>query len=184
MTTIAGVVHKGRCYLGGDSAVSFGSGVILQAEPKVFRRGNVLIGIVGRTRWEYMLRRFSPPRMRGDPTTWLTETLGDHVRRSGYEPAEDDEDGTNDEAIIGFNRRIWLLESSGDVYPLLQPFGSIGGGGELARGVLRFTANPNTQKALRLTPDSRVLAALEVAAACTNGTRPPFHVINDGSAKK
>lgn len=175
MTTIAGVVHQGRCYLGGDSAAEVEGSVYIQAEPKVFRRGPVLIGIVGSSPWEEMLRAFSPTRRAAAPTDreWLVDTLGAHVRRSGEWDKED-------EALVGFRGALWCLEYTGAIWAVSPPYCASGSGADPACAVLRFTAPAPVRSALSLTPKSRILSALDMAAVLTEGTRPPFHVIDDG----
>ena len=85
MTAIVGLVHKGRVWMGGDSAYSTDDEVWIQRDPKVFRRGDVLIGTCGTGRFESLMRYVVEiPRFRkgADPGQWVNVELAYEVRRA------------------------------------------------------------------------------------------------------
>ena len=57
MTTICGLCHRGKVWLGGDSAVSLGKGrVEICPDPKVWVRGGVVFGAAGDVRGLQLVR--------------------------------------------------------------------------------------------------------------------------------
>lgn len=174
MTTIAGLVHAGRVWLAGDSAVTAESGEQwLQREPKVFVRGPVAIGVTGSSAWQNMLQELSPRRPfgGGDALAWLRVEISQRVIEStGF-------DRDRDEALLGFGGRLWVLEASGAIWAVAGTATAIGSGAGPARGVLRFTSNRRVVRVLQLGPRERLRAALEAAEACDANTRRPFRMV-------
>lgn len=178
MTTIVGVVHSGRVHLGGDSCVSQGDSICLQGQPKVFAIGPVLFGIVGSGSWETALRSLTWARSPGDEK-WLRDEVPARVREAVEAQVPEGDERDDSEALLGFDGRLWMLESSGGLWPLAGTWAAAGSGQDPARAVLRYTARLSVRKALALTPRARLAAALEAAEALTNGTRRPFKYVSE-----
>lgn len=160
MTTIAGVVHRGRVYLAGDSAVTGECGdVYITSTPKVWRVNAALaIGICGASEWEIALAKF---RTRATDDAAIAE-LERHALACARE--EDDSD-----ALIAYGGKLWVLESCGAIWPLADRESATGSGGDVARGVLWATRGR--------APRARLRTALAAAAALTSETRPPWRFV-------
>ena len=63
MTCIVGLEHKGKVYIGGDSAGVAGYSLSVRADQKVFINGNFIFGFTSSFRMGQILRfGFNPPR--------------------------------------------------------------------------------------------------------------------------
>lgn len=184
MTTIVGLVHAGRIYMGGDSCVTEGDSIWLQGQPKVFALGPVLVGIFGSGSFESAMRSITwqrPP----DGEGWLRDELPARVRE--VVEAQVPEDGSDADtrprhesgAMIGYRGKLWYLEASGALCPYAGTWAAAGSGADPARAVLRYTASRTVRKALALTPRDRLAAALEAAEALTANTRRPFKYVSE-----
>lgn len=173
MTAIVALMHKGRVWMAGDSAFSTDEEVWIQRDPKVFRRGDVLIGVCGTGRFESVMRyAVEIPRARKgqDPGQWANVDLAYEIRRAhqndGYTaegPAFEVEDC---QALIGVAGELFVLESDLCAWRPLCGYAAIGSGEGPARTSLHETA--------KLQPRTRLKRALERASAETTGVRPPF----------
>lgn len=180
MTTIAAVIHAGRVHMGGDSAVTEDASVWLTGQPKCFRAGPVLIGVLGSSPWESALRTLEFQRQPGaDREAWLRDELPARVREAVETQVPEGEERTSSEALIGFDGRLWCLEYSGALWPIAGAWTALGAGADAARAVLRYTARRAVRAALKLAPRDRLQAALEAAEALTEGTRRPFRYVNE-----
>lgn len=173
MTAIVALVHKGRVWMGGDSAFSTESEVWLQRDPKVFRRGDVLIGVCGTGRFESVMRYVVEiPRLRkgADVGQWTNVELAYEIRRAhvndGYVHESKAFEVDECQALIGVAGELFVLESDLCAWRPLVGYAAIGSGEGPARTSLHETAH--------LQPKTRLKRALERAAAETTGVRPPF----------
>lgn len=173
MTAIVGLVHKGRVWMGGDSAFSTDEEVWIQRDPKVFRRGDVLIGTCGTARFESVMRyAVDIPRLRkgADVGQWANVDLAYEIRKAHINDGYTVESGAFEiedcQALIGAGGELFVLEPDLCAWRPLCGFHAIGSGEGPARTSLHETA--------KLQPRSRLKRALERAAAETTGVRPPF----------
>lgn len=171
MTTIAGVCDGKRVWLGGDSAVTDHGAVYIQATPKVFIRGRIIIGICGSAEWEALLHDLSPREVYAvtDPEAYLRAELTKHIRGHGLASGDNLD---HSEGIAGFAGRLWIFSTAGAIWEVATPWTAIGSGSDCARGVLHYTAKR------KLSPSMRVRAALEAAAELNTYTRAPFHIVS------
>lgn len=173
MTAIVGLVHKGRVWMGGDSAFSNDEEVWIQRDPKVFRRGDVLFGVCGYARFEALLRYVVEiPRFRKgtDVAQWCNVELAYEIRKAhindGYSHNAGPFEIEDCQALIGVAGALFIMESDLCFWRTLEDFSAIGSGAGPAR-----TSLCETQK---LQPRTRLKRALERAAKETTGVRPPF----------
>jgi len=148
----------------------------LQREPKVFARGQLVVGIVGCSRWQNALQELTPRRRYagGDPAAWLRAEVLPRLAELSELSEQEREDS---EALLGFAGRLWVLEAAGAVWAVAGSTTAIGSGAGPARGVLRYTASRRVARALALGPRERLRAALEAAEACDAHTRRPFRIV-------
>lgn len=173
MTAIVALVHKGRVWMGGDSAFSTDTDVWIQRDPKVFRRGDVLIGVCGTGRFESVMRySVEIPRLRKgqDPGHWANVDLAYEIRKAlvndGYTCTSGAFEIEDCEALIGVAGELFILTADLCAWRPLTSFAAVGSGEGPARTSLHETA--------KLQPRTRLKRALERAAAETTGVRPPF----------
>lgn len=173
MTAIVGLVHKGRVWMGGDSAVSTETDIWIQRDPKVFRRGDLLIGTCGIGRFESLMRYVVEiPRIRKgtDVGQWVNVDLAYEVRRAHLADGYVSETGPfaieGCAALIGVASELFVMDSALCAWRPLCGFAAIGSGEGPARTSFYETT--------KLQPKTRLKRALERAAAETTGVRAPF----------
>ena len=173
MTAIVGLVHKGHVWMGGDSAYSTEDEVWIQRDPKVFRRGDVLIGTCGLGRFESVMRYLVEiPKLRKgvDVGQWVNVELAYEVRKAhvndGYEHTSGAFEVVDCQALIGVAGELFVLDSDLCAWRPLCGYAAIGSGEGPARTSLHETE--------KLLPKTRLKRALERASQETTGVRPPF----------
>lgn len=190
MTAIAGLVHGGRVYIGGDSAgTSRSFAQTIRADEKVFLREaggeRFLFGICGSFRGGNLLRyRLAIP----EPYTWedlsvpanarayMTTRFIDEVRAAfkeyGHLSKEKEEEGSGTAFLLGFRGNLYLIESDFQVGLSEDTFAAAGSGEDLVLGSLYSTENG----LLKDDPEGRIRTALLAASRFNAAVRPPFVV--------
>lgn len=175
MTAIVAVEHAGRVHMAGDSAFSSEDAIWIQSEPKVFRRGPVVVGIAGRGRWETLLRYVTElPAIKRDtdPHRWVNVDLAAAIRKAATQEGFANHDGfiEFDEcaAMVGVGGSLFVIEPDLCGWRPLCGYHAIGSGGEHARVSLTETADRKLQ------PKTRLKRALQRAVDKTPFVRPPF----------
>lgn len=173
MTAIVGLIHKGKVWMAGDAAFSTDEEVWIQRDPKVFRRGDILIGTCGTGRFESIMRYIVEiPRFKKgtDPGQWVNVDLAYEIRRAFINDGYIVEAGAFElddcQALIGVAGDLFQLEADLCAWRPLCGYAAIGSGEGPARTSLHETE--------KLQPRTRLKRALERAAAETTGVRPPF----------
>ena len=172
MTTIAGIVHKDRVWLAGDSCISWGDRVEVVREPKVWVSRGIAIGAAGPLRGLQLLQhRLKIPALPkatddDDLARWLTVRLPDEIRKcyAGEKEVECD-------LLIGV--RGWLVVVDSDhswIHPA-DGIGAVGSGADSAVATLRASSR-------RAAPKTRLARALTAATAQGSGTRPWFRYVS------
>jgi hypothetical protein len=179
LTTIVGIEHGGKVWLGGDSAISIGDDRIeIARDPKVWIRDGIAFGSAGSLRpfqlAKHTLKIPKLPRSQKPEAlhVWLVKDLSAALREcwsvdTGKAPPE------KFAADLLLGVRGWLCYVDWD-FAFMRPrsgVAALGTGGDSALGSLAATAHLKR-------PKERLVRALDTAAACTNGTRPPFTYVS------
>jgi len=177
MTCIVGVIHNRRVYMGGDSAGVSGYSVTSRKDPKVFRRGELVIGYTSSFRMGQVLR-FSPSvpdKPEGaDLYEWLCTKFVDGCRKAmkeaGYTETENGRE-SGGTFLVGVRGRLFTVQSDFQVGETRDGFSACGCGTDLALGAMAVTRGKK--------PEDRIRAALAVAERFSAGVRSPFLVVKE-----
>lgn len=177
MTVIAGVAHKGRVWIGGDSAGVSGYDLTVRRDVKVFRNGPFVMGFTSSFRFGQTLHhKFSappPPSKAGDLTRYMVcdfvDALREALKAAGVaKVSEGVEEGGC--ALIGVRGRLFQVDSDFQVGEARDGFDAVGCGAPYALGALH---------ALRTArPEQRIRRALAAAERHSGGVRGPFLVLS------
>lgn len=182
MTLIAGVVHDGVVWMGGDGLSNDGHNLRFQTRRPKIRRlpvarhgGGVtemLLGSAGSIRIAQLLQQsLKPPRFKDgqEPYEWalglatsMEEVLAD---RQGVFDEDGDVDGV---LLMGFEGRMFEVGPDFGVEEVGWDYYAIGSADAIALGVLYATGGQDPQRRVRL--------ALEAAARHDAWVGPPFQV--------
>lgn len=177
MTCIVGIAQDGQVWLGGDS-LSCREGLIQQdLMPKVFKRGEFLIGGCGDARLCDLMRyEFRLPKLaeRENLDAFMVRKFAPAMRKC-FELHKYPKDTENNEVyegmvLVGVRGRLYEVDALLSVSRSASGFGAVGSGEQPALGVLFATEG---QK-----PKARVLKALEISAKVCNTVSPPFHIVS------
>lgn len=188
MTCIVGIEHDSKVYIGADAAGSNGYGIEIRVEPKVFRRGDFVIGYTTSFRmgnllqhvlkaptWEvaddqdsvhsFMVRRFIPA---------VRECLAD-----GGWLASKDERKSGGVFLVGFRGELYGVGSDLQVGRSADGYMACGSGEDLALGSLHTTMPKagfehrfDTEETIR----DRITSALLAAEHHACGVAGPFTI--------
>ena len=175
MTCIAGLVADGRIWMGGDSVATAEATVYAKAEPKLFRRNGMLIGVAGSPRATQLLQHgltLGPCENLARLDKYMACDFVDAVREclknGGYAKKKDEQETFDSILLVGLAGCLFTIFQDYQVHRDARDFGAIGSGMHEARGSLFTTEN------LRLSPRARICRALQAAAAFDAHVRPPF----------
>ena len=177
MTCIAGVVARGRVYVGADSAGSAGVQLVVRKDAKVFRNGPFVLGFTSSFRMGQVLEHaFTPPPLparRGALQRYMVVDFVDALRAAlksaGWARQESGQE-TGGTFLVGVRGRLFRVEGDYQVGEARDGFDAVGCGADIARGAL-FAAR-------HLKPESRVRLALRAAERCNTDVRGPFRVVS------
>jgi ATP-dependent protease HslVU (ClpYQ) peptidase subunit len=172
MTAIAGLVHGGKVYIGGDSAGSDGSLRAVRADTKVFTTGPYVFGFTTSFRMGQLLRwSLRPTAPEGGLERFLATTFVDEVRQclktGGWVGIQNsrEEGGT---FLLGVQGRLFTVYDDFQVGEAADGYDAVGSGDALALGALYATAS------MSLEPTERITLALSAAATHNPFVMPPF----------
>jgi hypothetical protein len=177
MTCIAGAVDPltGDVCIGGDSAAIAEYDMLNMSLPKVFIKDGFAFGFAGHFRFAQVVQyTFQPPKFRGgDVVEYLSRDFAEHLRLTvkaiGYSKNKEgrDEGGL---ALIGFQKRLFLMQDEFDVIETRDGISAIGCGFPYALGALKAM---DTNMAINY----RVQHALWIAEYYSGGVRAPFTLV-------
>jgi len=174
MTCIVGVAHKGKVYIGGDSAGVGGLDLVQRRDPKVFRNGDFVMGFCGSFRMGQVLaHRFTPPPLKvgQDLYAYMVTDFIDAARmamkEAGFATVENGRE-SGGFFLVGIQGRIFNVQSDFQVGESIHDFDACGCGESFALGSLHETG--------KLDPKVRVTKALQAAETFSAGVRGPFRV--------
>jgi hypothetical protein len=171
MTCIVGCTHKGRVYLGGDSAGVGGLTLTVRKDPKVFRVGDFVFGFTSSFRMGQIIQHaFTPPEVSAAElhrymVTDFVNALRKAFKKGGFGQTDNGED-TGGTFLVGVSGRLFQVDSDYQVGEALDGYDAVGCGADVARGALHVLATAS--------PRARLRRALEAAERCSAGVRGPF----------
>lgn len=172
MTAIAGLVHAGKVYIGGDSAGSDGSLRTVRADTKVFTSGPYVFGFTTSFRMGQLLHwSLRPSTPEGGLERFLATTFVDEVREclkaGGWAGVENsrEQGGT---FLLGVQGRLFTIYDDFQVGEAAEGYDAVGSGDAVVLGALYATAD------MALEPAERITLALSAAAAHTPFVAGPF----------
>ena len=183
MTCIVGYQHKGKVWIGGDSAGVGGLSLTVRADRKVFQNKQFIIGFTTSFRMGQLLQyRFKPPSIsKGENIeTYMCTKFIDGVRKCfntykfGYNK-NGDHGGT---FLVGVRKRLFVIDSDYQVGWSEIPYNAVGCGFDLALGAMYALGKVDPDCATT-SPENKIKVALGAAAAGSGGVCEPFHVIKN-----
>lgn len=177
MTCIVGIAHKGKTFIGGDSAgvSTHDLSLTVRNDRKVFKSGPFVMGFTSSFRMGQLLAfnfTVPAPREGTDLMSYMTGDFIDSVRArfkaGGYAEVNNgvDRGGT---FLVGYKGRLFCIASDFQVGESLHGFDACGCGDLIALGALHASKGRS--------PKERIKAALEAAETCSAGVRRPFHIV-------
>jgi len=178
MTCIAAIAHKGKVYIGGDSAgVGPGYDTNIRADKKVFKNGDYIMGFCGSFRMGQLLAyKFIPPEphpdrdLLGFMVTDFVDAVRDCLKHGGYSKISDNEETTDGDFLVGFQGSLFHIFEDFQVQAVVDNYDTAGCGGSLALGSLHATVGRP--------PKERIIKALTAAEHFCGGVRGPFTVMS------
>ena len=178
VTCIAGIVHDGTVYIGGDSAGIAGYALTVRADEKVFKKGEWIFGFTSSFRMGDLIRYslalpIIPPELdghdlRGIMVTEFVNALRSTLKSGGFAKKENEVE-TAGTFLVGVRGRLFEIDNDYQVGEPLDGYAAVGCGAEIAVGSLFTSTDTN--------PHSRVLTALQAAERHSAGVRGPFHIV-------
>ena len=178
MTCIVGLEDNGDVYIGGDSAGIAGYSLSVRADEKVFRNGEFLMGFTSSFRMGQLLRyKLDPPeRLQSeDVDKFMVVRFIDAIRaclKSGGYAKKENEVEQAGTFLVGYQGSLFQVESDYQVGKARLPFSAVGCGEDIALGSMFSTAGHPA-----MTPEERIILALESAERFSAGVRRPFVVL-------
>lgn len=178
MTCIVGYIETKQkiIVMGGDSCVSTQSHAesLSKAWPKVFKRGEFLIGCSGYVRLLNILsQKFEPPKHQPDVSVdkYMVGPFTDAVRTAlkdaGLAEKDKERESGGGVALIGYRGRLYKLDWWYQLIEYATQYASVGSGEQYALGALAVTEQlKNKKQAVKL--------ALETAARFCPSVAGPF----------
>ncbi len=175
MTCIVGLVHEDEVYIGGDSA-SVGGWVVHETSlPKVFRRGEFIIGYTTSFRMGQILQyNLKIPQKNGGSdqkfmVTVFAEAVRECLKDYGFAETKDNTE-SGGQFLVAFNQQLYYIGSDYQVNSYKEGYTAIGAGVEIALGALYAPT-------ILTNPRERVKMALSAAAHHSIMVVPPFKIL-------
>jgi len=174
MTCIIGLKYEGEIYIGGDSAGVSGLALTVRADPKVFVKGDFIMGFTSSFRMGELLQfTLEIPKHHREVDTYeymvtlFVDAVRECLKAGGYakKDKEAEEAGT---FLVGHLGRLFCIHDDYQVSESLYNFESVGCGHDIAKGAM-FVSDG-------VSPKDRIMKALEAAEGFSAGVRRPFIV--------
>jgi hypothetical protein len=175
MTCIAAFVEGDTVWVGGDSAGVAGYDLLVRADQKVFRNGQMLFGFTDSFRMGQLLRyALNVPHHHADVDIqkYMVTTFMDAVREClkthGFaRKREDAEIGGG--FIVGYRNQLFRIDNDYQVGLSVGGYMAMGCGDQIAHGALFASAGVETG-------EKRMGVVLAAAERHSAGVRGPFHI--------
>jgi predicted heme/steroid binding protein len=177
MSVVIGLKQDGKVYMAADSYAGADHKAVTLADPKMFRKRDMIIGVCGSVRViDVISSDFTPPTKgpRKKIATYMkidvVNALFDCLERNGL-LVDNQEEGVNTfngEILIGYNGELYDIDSSFACSAYQEHFAGIGSASDIALGSLATTAR------YKMKPENRLILALEIAEKLSTEARGPF----------
>ncbi len=184
MTCIAAVTDGTTVWMGGDSAGANGWDIVNRRDPKVFQRGEWLIGFTTSFRMgQLLMHKFVPPTPHEDQDlfAFMVSDFIDAVRqclKDGGFAKKDLDVETGGNFLVGYRGRIFEIEGDYQVGEALDSYGAAGCGYAYAKGAMHALGPISAKNP----PSSMIRKALEAAERHSAGVRGPFAILSTPEA--
>lgn len=177
MTCIIGMVEGNTLYMGGDSQVTDGGGMISPiAHSKIFKKSNMLFGITGLPRLAQILQ-FSlkiPEHATNFGAfeylcTFFIDAVRDCLKESGFAQIKDNVESQNSRFMLGYKNRLFEIEYSFQVIETTMKYRAIGHGEDYAYGAMEVLMDNK-----EMSPREKIRRALKAVAKFDNTVSSPF----------
>lgn len=183
MTCIVSLAHKGKVYMGGDSAGIAGLDICSRSDEKVFVNGPLIMGFTSSFRMGQLLRyALNVPEQnpRDEDMRYLVVDVVDAMRacfkEKGYTPQEEDEKGIDigGTFLMGYNGVLYRVDQDFQVGNPTPQYDACGCGEGYALGVLHYLMN----NAPKMKPEDKLRYALDAACEHSAGVRGPYTILS------
>jgi len=178
MTCIVGVVHKGRVYMGADSAGSNGWQTRPVQHPKIFKSGDFLIGYTESFRMGQLLEEtlsIARQQVNEDDFTYLVRVFLEGVRATfkeyGFTRVTEGQE-TGGTFLIGYHGHLYTVQNDFSLIEHFE-FDAVGCGEPYALAALKALED--------LPPKKRIKKALKIAASFAEGVCAPYIILKEDS---
>lgn len=183
MTCIVGLVRDGQVYLGGDSAsVSDNRCITIVKNPKVFRKGEFVMGYTSSWRMGQLIQyHFIPPQrdLQQDLMEYMVMNFIDGIRRlfkeGGWAKIENNQEHGGS-FLVGYQGRLFTIHGDYQVAESANPYDSVGCGSNIALGVM-FALTKAKNFAETATQDI-LQCALDASCNHSSDVIPPYTFVS------
>ena len=179
MTCIVGIAHKGKVYLGGDSAGVSGLDVVVRKDKKVFKNSEFVMGFTSSFRMGQILQyTFTPPEVTNeddDLMAYMVQKFIPALRKAFKEEGYTSIESNREKGgcfLVGVRGRLFQIDSDFQVGEHINNIAAVGCGEAYAYGSLY------AQKGNKATSEEKIEAALECAAFFSGGVVAPFNLVH------
>lgn len=180
MTCIVGIAHKGKVYLGGDSAGVSGLDITVRKDKKVFQNGEFVMGFTSSFRMGQILQyTFVPPEVTiedDDMMAYMVKKFIPAVRKcfkdEGYSAIESNREKGGC-FLVGVRGRLFQIDTDFQVGEHLNSIAAVGCGEGYAYGALY------TLQSGKADVEEKLEKALEAAAFFSGGVVAPFNFVHN-----
>lgn len=184
MTCIIGLEHDGKVYIGGDSQSSGGWDKGIAVSPKVFRRGDFLIGYTDSWRMGQILQyhlSVRPPLEGETDDAYMViafiEAVRDCLRQYGYMRIDSNTE-TGGQFLVGYKAKLYRIDADFQVLRFAEDMSAVGCGAAYALGALMALTRSIFTVGKPFDPVEVIGTALSVAQRFSNGVGDPFTILD------
>jgi len=178
MTCIIGYEHKGKVYIGGDSAGVSRYDMRIIVNSKVFRNGPIICGFTSSFRMGQILQySFSVPKQgRESDHKYLCTKFIDKLIKCFTNKKfakEENNEVTGGTFMLGYKGKLYRVESDFNITRIDLGYEACGCGEDYAMGAMGVL-----HEIKDLTPEQKITKALEIAESLSAGVHRPFNIIS------
>ena len=179
MTCIIGYVSNKKVYIAADSAGVAGLSILIRKDPKVFKKGEFLIGFTTSFRMGQLLMssKFKPGKQKKSESDYhfMITTFVDSVIKcfkDGGFLTKHNEVLEGGSFLVAYKNRLYEIGDDFQVGEVEDKFNAVGCGADIAKGAMFVLENGT------LTPEEKLKAALSAAERFSAGVSSPFTVLS------